>query len=215
MLTSSKLTLALIAPSLLLASTSFAAPPETDLAVVKAARPDWALGATLTLGSLGLSGLGGLGGLVAGEPAPGVVLERRLDDGWWLLAGVEGSYTNLGDDTAHSVHGRVGARWVADPDAPVRVAPTFTLVAGESRATHAAVGADDEDVESSALQLGVEAGLDLELAVTEGFALRLRTTLLSVRWSRHENTSGDDVTTLEGVTAALALRPTLAAMFRF
>ncbi|TNF22863.1 MAG: hypothetical protein EP329_28205 [Deltaproteobacteria bacterium] len=209
---------AVLLPTLLLtlATTGASAAAPTVQSAVEP--PEWALGASVGLGLVGLGGLGGIGaGLASDTLVPGVVLERRLAARWWLLTGLEASYADLGESDSRALHARIGVRYVLDPGAPVTVAPTFALVGGTAYAGQDGFTSDGTSVrtESHASSVGAEIGLDVSLAVTTGFALRLHTTLLTARWTSLGTTSGDDETRLEGVTAALALRPTLAAVLAF
>lgn len=202
----------------LVATTSLAAPAHA----AADERDDWALGASLRLQPLllgGLMGLGGLGSLSEG-PTPGVVLERRLSDAWWLTFGVSGHYREADNGALdRSLGGELGVRWVLDPSARVRVAPTARLVAstGLSRASINGEGLSaSTDVSRTHFGLGV--GLDLDLVVTRGFLLRLSTTLLQVGTSAIEVASTDpDIAASEVSEVALdvVLAPAMVAVWTF
>lgn len=197
-----------------MASPAFAAPEPTGDADSDDAGPDWAIGASVTFGSVYF--LGGLGGLAAvGAQEPGLIFERRLDDRWWLLFGVSGSLSDAGDlGSAQGIAGRVGARYVIDPSARVRVAPTLALVAGAASAEQTSTALDQRS-ESRTVRAGMELGLDVELALTDGLALRLQASLLSLTWTSSRSQTNDDVAESDGVTATVGLRPSLALVLAF
>lgn len=186
---------------------------------------DWAIGGRLSFGALGgLAGLGGLGGAgvlggLASEGGPGLVFEHRLAERWWLTLGLSGSIQSRDDDGyARALGAQVGVRWVLDPDAKVRLVPTARVVT--SLGSRKTIGTDSEGATVSTEQgdtmLGLDLGLDVELAVTDGFALRLETTLARfafVSTTVDSDAFGDSETST--LSAALGLTPSIAAVWSF
>lgn len=185
---------------------------------------DWAIGASLSFvgGLAGVGGIGGLTGLDAlglggSDVEPGLVLERRLSDHWWLTFGVAASYeaSEMLDARSHAVAGSLGARFVVDPDARVRIAPTATVSARTATTSLTNDGDGTTELSSDAIGLGADLGLDVELAVVDGFALRLAVTLAALSYADTTVQNDAGRSTNGRFSAALAARPTLAALFRF
>jgi len=214
--------LALIAS--LSVSTSHAAPHDDapSVAPIHAETGAWSLGGSLTFGGgLGalstIGGLGALGGVSEVGVEPGVTLERRLTDHWWLTVGA--SLTLQEVDTgagALAGAGSVGARFVLDPSARIRLAPRASVYArGGATDYVTTVDGVRTTLSFDSRHLGVALGLDVELAVVEGFALRLDLTIASADWSTVARDDGSTATTTDAFTITMLSRPTLSAVFTF
>jgi hypothetical protein len=166
--------------------------PHTNLAQDKPAR--FSLGAGLGVGLVGEAGLGGLGALGAAglaglgaaqgrTPFGASLIELLLSPQLRLVLGAVGSYNKTTEsedklelgtaNSAWSVGGTFGLRWVLNPGATVEISPLLSLGASKAVAKRQRVGsyANEGGIQEYILQNAKAWGYDARLGLVLEYAL--------------------------------------------
>jgi len=182
-------------------------PPTAADSASTAPTSDWSLGAGLRFGGIAM----GAGVMPIGSLATATLtVEHRLGDALWLMTGVQGGYgrssltTSAGgyrydhDSESFLFGGEVGPRWVLTPGATFELSAFALFTVSHQRIDS---GAALPQAPTYQTDVGARAGLALDHQLTEGLALRLGTTLLSVGYLTGEQYGAALQSGIGGLTA--------------
>ena len=173
-----------------------------------AEEPDWAVG--VGLGGTDWFPVGGLGSLGTLAYDPHALLELRLGGSWWLSADVGASWSSSDFADSSSIGAGLGLRWVIDPDAVVRVAPTLDVGLRDY-----AYSTDTAENPAHTTTFEAAVGFDLEVGLTGGLSLRASTDVLGLTRSASAWTQDGARQRSTATALAFGLRPELDLVFSF
>ena len=145
-------------------------------------------------------------------PSSVIFVERRVSPRWWVVAGLEGTYSHTGNQdaiiagampkvTSHSMMGTAGVRYVFNPGGAVELslygAASLYYLTIDGEDSSAADPDDTRSTHNGYKGAIGSVGLAVERKLMKNLYLRLSTTLASIRYS----TSTYEETSVSGATA--------------